>query len=207
VSTCPGATGNNSPYCSPPYAFYVLNDTSVANISTETNVSFNFQIGANGIWDWQMSLAVKNTTTGKLSWIFLLGDPTYNGIEGPVVGNYWTTYESLLLTLYFDDLLFLGAPFYFVLLIYVILKRRERSKADAIRRAGGGSPEEDAVPPATGGGAAATSGPGRTGPQEGHCPSCGAVVYSGEKTCWKCGATLPGGPPAAPAAPLPSTKP
>ena len=209
VSTCPGATGNNSPVCTTPYPYYQFNDTSVANISAEANATFHFQIGSVGIWDWQMSIAMRNLSTGNLTYIFLVGDPTYNGIEGPVVGTYWTTYESLLLTIYFDDFLFLGAPFYFVLLIYMILKRRERSRADAVRRAQAPPTPADAGPslpssPEGGGGAAVP--PTSTAPTvaEGACPNCGAVVYAGEKTCWKCGAQLPSSP--APAPPLSSGK-
>ena len=192
VSTCPGATGNNSPNCSPGYPFFAggwLN-RSVANLTTETNESFRFQIGTVGIWDWQMSLAVRNNTTGALYYIFLVGDPTYNGIEGPVVGTYATTYESLLLTLYFDDLLFLGAPFYFVLLIYMILKRRERTRADAQQRAAGPTPPDEKGPSLPTGGTTGPPSATPQAPQEGACPSCGAVVYAGEKTCWKCGASL-----------------
>ena len=205
VSTCPGATGNNSPNCASGYPYYQFNDTSIANITSETNASFHFQIGSIGIWDWQMSVAMRNLSTGNLTYIFLVGDPTYNGIEGPVVGTFWTTYESLLLTIYFDDFLFLGAPFYFVLLIYMILKRRERSRADAIRRAQAPPTPQDAGPslPSTTGNAGGGAAPAAaTGPtvQEGACPNCGAVVYAGEKTCWKCGAQLPGTPASAPLA-------
>ena len=211
VSTCPGATGNDSINCVTPYPFFLLNDTSVRNISSETNATFHFQIGSVGIWDWQMSIAMRNLSTGNLTYIFLIGDPQYNGIEGPVVGTFATTYESLLLTIYFDQLLVLGAPFYFVLLIYVILKRRERTRQDAARRAAAPPTPEEAGPslpagsggpPSGGGSASATAVPTV---QEGACPSCGAVVYAGEKTCWKCGAGLPTTP--APAAtPLPSQK-
>ena len=194
ISTCPGATGNNSPNCATPYPYFALNQTLPANLTAESNYTFHYQIGSNGIWDWQLSLAFRNTTTDHLYYIFLLGDPTYNGIEGPVIGGFTATYESLLLTLYFDDFLFLGAPFYFVLLIYMILKRRERTKADAIQRAAGPTPPDEMGPslPA-GGGSGATLPPSASpsgSPKEGSCPSCGAVVYAGEKTCWKCGATL-----------------
>jgi hypothetical protein len=203
ISTCPGATGNNSPVCTAPYPLTILNYTFPSNTTSETNVLFHYVIGAVGIWDWQMSLVVRNTS-GGYNYIFLVGDPTYNGIEGPVVGNFATTYESLLLTLYFDDFLFLGAPFYFVLLVYMIFKRRERSKADAARRAAGPTPPDEAgpslpsvstpgVPPAI---ASAAS-------KEGSCPSCGAVVYANEKTCWKCGATLGS---ASAGTPLPTSK-
>lgn len=203
ISTCPGATGNDSPNCSTPYPFFELNNSAIAGITSETNVSFNYQVGTDGIWDWQMSLAVRSNTTHDLYYIFLVGDPTYNGIEGPVVGTYATTYESLLLTLYFDDLLFLGAPFYFVLLIYMILKRRERAKSDAIRRAAGPTPPDEMGPslPSAGKPSGPASPPSTSppsSPQEGSCPSCGAVVYAGEKTCWKCGASLGAGASGAP---------
>ncbi len=207
VSTCPGATGNSSPNCATPYPYFELN-LSAENLTAETDLSFHAVIGTVGIWDWQMSLAVRNTTTGQLYYIFLVGDPTYNGIEGPVVGTYATTYESLLLTLYFDDFLFLGAPFYFVLLIYMILKRRERTKLDAQRRAAGPVPPDEQGPslPAAGtsGQPPASKPVNVSSPKEGACPSCGAVVYAGEKTCWKCGAPLTSSAPAS--APLPSQR-
>jgi hypothetical protein len=195
ISTCPGATGPSSPNCASSYPFIELNDTGVAGITKETNASFHYTIGSNGIWDWQMSLASRSNATHNLTYIFLVGDPTYNGIEGPVIGGYWVTYESLLLTIYFDDFLFFGAPFYFVLLIYMILKRRERTKADAIKRAAGPTPPDEAgpsLPTSTkpGGGTASPASAAIAGPKEGSCPSCGAVVYAGEKTCWKCGASI-----------------
>jgi hypothetical protein len=206
ISTCPGATGNNSPICTPPYPLDILNFTFVNGTTAETNVSFGYVIGTVGIWDWQMSLAVRNLSTQHVSYIFLAGDPTYNGIEGPVVGDFTTTYTSLILTLYFDDFLFLGAPFFFVLLIYMIFKRRERGKVDAARRAAGPTPPDQsgptlpAIPPP--GGPPVASPTGLASSREGSCPSCGAVVYANEKTCWKCGATLgPGGG----GTPLPST--
>ena len=196
ISTCPGATGNASPFCTTPYPFVLLNHTFANGTTTETNVTFHYTVGSLGIWDWQMSLAVRNESnaTHPLGYIFLTGDPTYNGIEGPVVGDFWTTYTSLILTLYFDDFLFLGAPFFFVLLLYMIFKRRERGRADAARRAAGPTPVDQAGPslPSPG----KTAGPPAVGPtgasasKEGSCPSCGAVVYSNEKTCWKCGAAL-----------------
>ena len=210
VSSCPGATGPNSPSCSQPYPFYTVNPaTNVSGITKETNSTVNFLIGSIGIWNWQMGLAYHNGSlpAANVSYIFLVGDPTYNGIEGPVVGTFATTYESLLLTLYIDDLLFLGLPFYLVLLVYMILKRRERVKADDARRAA--APRDDSasgptLPSSKGGGSTgppSSSGPAT--PKEGACPSCGAVVYAGEKTCWKCGATLGT---ASPTAPLSSSK-
>ena len=156
VSTCPGATGNAScPGGSPPYPFYELTrnvSQELSSAPSEINESFHYQIGSSGIWDWQMSLTVRNGTTGNVYAIFLVGDPTYNGIEGPVIGTFATIYADVLPTLYFDQFLFLGAPFYFVLLIYVIFKRRERGKADAARRAAGPTPEDEARPSVPGGG-------------------------------------------------------
>ncbi|MGB7124804.1 MAG: hypothetical protein WBE40_08145 [Thermoplasmata archaeon] len=208
VSSCPGATGNDSPVCTAPYPITILNYTFASNTTTETNVSFHLAIGSVGIWDWQMSVTVSNTSTHALAYIFLVGDPTYNGIEGPVVGDFTTTYASLLLTLYFDDFLFLGAPFYFVLLIYMIFKRRERTRADAARRAAGPPPAEDSSPSlpnaaAPGRGPPAAAPVSSAAAKEGSCPSCGAVVYANEKTCWKCGADLSA---RAGSAPLPSGK-
>lgn len=201
VSSCPGATGPSDPSCSQPYPFWTVNPaTNVSGITTETNSTVNFLIGSVGIWDWQMSLAYHNGSraAGNVSYVFLVGDPTYNGIEGPVVGSFATTYEALLLTLYIEDLLFLGLPFYLVLLVYMILKRRERTKADDAKRAAAPPSDSSAGPtlPSAKSGSAtgSSSASAPPTPKEGACPSCGAVVYAGEKTCWKCGATLGAAP-------------
>lgn len=213
ISTCPGATGNNSPYCSQPYPLTVLSNPTPLPDANQTplngtapyTVTFHYQIGSNGIWAWQMGIYSRNNTTGAPYFQLLAGDPTYNGIEGPVIGGFTVIYGELLLTIYFQDFLFLGAPFYFVLLIYMLFKNRERRKKEAQQRAPG------PVPPGSGpGGAAPTpkgtplpsskTSPGSSaGPpaasaaaaQEFNCPKCNAVVYAGEKTCWKCGAALP----------------
>lgn len=208
ISSCPGATGNSSPYCSPPYTLWSLNDSSIANATAPTMVTFHYTIGTQGIWDWQMELAFRNGTAGNTSYMLLVGDATYNGLEGPVVGTYSTVYLALLPTLYVDVLLFLGLPFYIVLLIYMVIKSRQRRREDAARRAAGPPPTEES---GSGGSAAApsvgTPGPapasGVPVPTEGACPNCGAVVYANETTCWKCGASI-----TAPSkgAPLPSGK-
>ncbi|MGI0129104.1 MAG: hypothetical protein ACREEC_02965, partial [Thermoplasmata archaeon] len=191
ISNCPGATTNNSQTCAPPYPFVVRNVSWVNGTDLYT---FHYQIGSTGIWDWQLSITVRNNASHALYDIFLVGDPTYNGIEGPVVGRFGDIYASLLLDVYVEVFLYLGASFYFVLLIYMILKRRERGKADAARRAAGPTPTDDQGPSVP----ASTKTPesptpraaGIATPKEGACPNCGAVVYAGEKTCWKCGATL-----------------
>jgi hypothetical protein len=191
ISNCPGATTNDSSLCSPPYPFVELNQSWVNGTSV---YEFHYKIGSLGIWDWQLSTTVRNNASHDLYDIFLSGDPTYNGIEGPVVGTFGDIYTSLLLDVYLEVFLYLGASFYFVLLIYMIFKRRERGKADAARRAAGPTPPEEAGPSLptsskTSGGAGPPSA-AITSPKEGACPSCGAVVYAGEKTCWKCGANL-----------------
>lgn len=191
ISNCPGATTNDSSLCTPPYPFVDLNLSWVNGTST---YEFHHQIGSLGIWDWQLSVTVRNVASSALYDIFLTGDPTYNGIEGPVVGTFGDIYTSLLLDVYLEVFLYLGASFYFVLLIYMIFKRRERGKADAARRAAGSPTAEESGPSLP----TSSKGPGGVGPpsatiaspKEGACPSCGAVVYAGEKTCWKCGASL-----------------
>ncbi len=210
LSTCPGATGNNSPNCAAGYPFYNYTDVFTTNVTAETTVAFHETVGSNGIWSWQMGLAMRNLTTGNLTWIFLVGDPTYNGIEGPVVGSWGTIYGELIGTVYFDDLLFVGGPFYFILLIYMIFKNRERRRSDAGRRMPPPVPPtpSSAPPPAPSGSAplpSASPAPPPISPvvapaggapppsaDERSCPNCQAVVYANETTCWKCGAKLPG---------------
>jgi hypothetical protein len=193
ISNCPGATSNDSITCSTPYPFWQITQPAV-NLTANTTFTFHYQIGTLGVWDWQMALNVTNNASGLTYDIGLVGDPTYNGIEGPVIGTFADVYGSFLLTVYVEVLLYIGAAFYFVLLIYVIFKRRERTRAETARRAAGPPPADapstalpskpHAGPPGPG----AT--PPSTSPQEGACPSCGAVVYAGEKTCWKCGTVL-----------------
>lgn len=206
ISTCPGATGNNSPYCSQPYPLTILNKTLPTSPTGPYTETFAYKIGTNGIWDWQMGIYTKNSTTGVPYFQLLVGDPTYNGIEGPVIGGFSVIYSELILTVYFQDILFLGAPFYFVLLVYMLFKNRERRRKEAQQRAPGpvppdGGPATAAAAAAPSKGAPLPSGqnpPGSSGAppsasaaaQELNCPKCNAVVYAGEATCWKCGAAL-----------------
>jgi len=206
ISTCPGATGNGSLSCTQPYPLTILNNTLNPNATSAYVETFHYQIGSNGVWEWQMGLWTLNRTTHKPFFQLLVGDPTYNGIEGPVIGGFATIYGELILSVYFQDFVFLGAPFYFVLLIYMLFKNRERRKKDAQQRALGPiTAEESAQPPplSTKGSPLPSSKPasGSSPPppdsaaaaQELNCPKCNAVVYAGEATCWKCGSPLTGG--------------
>jgi hypothetical protein len=208
ISTCPGATGNSSPSCSQPYPLTILNQTLNTSLTTSYVATFHYRIGSDGVWEWQMGLWTKNLTTGKPFFQLLVGDPTYNGIEGPVIGGFGTIYSELLLSVYFQDVVFLGAPFYFVLLIYMLFKNRERRKKEAQQRAPGavppmdttggaspvpkGSPLPSSKPPSSS--AAGPTATSTAAEEELNCPKCNAVVYAGEETCWKCGATLPASP-------------
>lgn len=206
ISTCPGATGNNSPYCSAGYPLTILKNTTLPQGPNLTKyaVTFHYRIGSDGVWTWQMGIYTNNTTTKKPFYQLLAGDPQYNGIEGPVIGGFGVIYADILGSVYFEDGLLLGAPFYLVLLIYMIFKNRERRRKEAQQRAPGPVPATEAAgtPSPTGGAGAPlpsskgppTAPPGTqaaaAAPDELNCPKCNAVVYRGETTCWKCGASL-----------------
>ncbi len=215
ISTCPGATGVNDPNCSSGYPFYEVNHTFSGNLTANTTVSFHFTFPSDGIWAWQMGAFLKNSsspTTHNATFILLVGDAVYNGLEGPVVGNFGTTYEQLILSIYLNVFVYLGIPFYIVLVVYMYIKRRQASRGAAAARAPGPVPSEAGgaggsppplttplvVPPAT----VDASAPRRA---EMPCPKCGAVVYPNESVCWKCGAKLSGGGAASPSSPLPSS--
>ena len=202
ISTCPGATTNESGTCPGGYSFTSLKNAFLAPVTSVTGVAFHYTIGTDGIWSWQMALESRDSA-GHFTLVSLVGDPAYNGIEGPVVGDFAAFFAELLPTLYFDCFLFLGAPFYLVLLLYMIFKNRERRRQEMVRRSAG--PIPPASPPATGpsAGPLAPGGPGprelsAPGPPSGSpaqdelpCPNCSALVYPGESRCWKCGAALP----------------
>lgn len=206
ISTCPGATGNSSPDCTQPYPLTVINYTLNASATAPYLETFHYKIGSDGVWEWQMGLYTKNLTTGKPFFQLLVGDPTYNGIEGPVIGGFATIYGELVLSVYFQDFVFLGAPFYFLLLIYMLFKNRERRRKEAQQRAPGPVPTEgagsatpisegkgNALPSSRSTTASATAPPDSAlATNELNCPKCNAVVYAGEGSCWKCGAPLLG---------------
>lgn len=204
ISTCPGATGTGSPNCAAGYTFYLLNHTLPRGVQNGTIESFTDQLNGTNIWSWQMAIAYDNRTTGNLTWTFLVGDPTYNGIEGPITGNYWSTYVLLVGTIYEAVLFYLGLVFFIALLVYMVFKNRRRKRQDQNARANPPAPTDanppDTAPPAS----PPTTPPALTPLAEAACPNCGAVVYPGEKVCWKCGTKLTP-PPASGSAPLPSS--
>lgn len=209
VSTCPGATSPNSSTCGSSYPFVLLthyfcsDPSTVASceatgtpLSRATLVTFVYPVSTVGVWEWQMGLAVENLSVHQPEYSLLVGDPQYNGIEGPVVGSYGQIFEVVVLyPTYLDSLLYLGLPFYVVLLLYLFLKNRERRRKEARRRAAGPIPPTSAAgaggpgtPIPSGGPAPVTPAP--PPPGEVACPNCGAVVYPSEAKCWKCGTEL-----------------
>ena len=205
VSTCPGATGTGDPNCQSGYPFFALNQSLPANLTANRTVQFHFTFPDLGIWSWQMGAFLRNSTspaTHNASFILLVGDPTYDDLEGPVVGNFASTWEQLLPTVYLDSFVYLGIPFYVVLVIYMWWSRSRARRGSAQERAPGPVPSEgaaaagDALPagfppmePSARTAPVDRSAPRRT---ELPCPHCGAVVYPNETKCWKCGAALPG---------------
>jgi hypothetical protein len=216
ISTCPGATSpSNDPNCNSGYPFWLLNQTLPVAPTELTNVTFHFVLNSDSIWAWQMGLYLRNYsaaagTNASFTYILLQGDPVYNGLEGPVTGDYATTYSQLVLTVYLNDLIYLGIPYFVVLLIYSYITRRKTSRAEMMKRAAGGTPTD--APGSAGGpppppiSAEAQLKRPAAAPRrpEMNCPNCGAVVYANETTCWKCGTAI-ANPPAS--APLPSAPP
>jgi hypothetical protein len=214
ISTCPGATSpNNDPNCNAGYPFWLLNVTLPQNLTGTSNYSFHFAMNSDSIWAWQMGVFLRNYsappgTNRSLTYLLLQGDPVYNGLEGPVTGSFLTTYGQLVLTVYLNDFIYLGIPYFVVLLIYSYITRRKAARADMMRRAADRPPSDapgsrgDGPPgpaaPSDAQGRRPSAAPRRT---EMSCPNCGAVVYENETTCWKCGTAIPltPGP-----APLPS---
>jgi hypothetical protein len=205
VSTCPGATGNSSPFCGTGYPFYPVNQSVVNVTGSPAHRSFNVVLPGPNIWWWQMGLLAKtvkfvpakNATETTYQWIFLAVPNAYGAVQGPVTGTWTSTYKLLLPQTILDVLFYPGLVFYAALLVYMFLKSREaRRKA---QRAGAGS---GTIPPTSGSPASANPPmaslpPGSATPSaaggsktENACPKCGAVVYPKEANCWKCGAPL-----------------
>jgi len=205
VSNCPGATTPNVSYCGGGGYTLITLSHPFASATTPPNgtvVQFRQAISPNTIWSWQIQLVIQNlSNASNPTRIGLNGDPTYNGIEGPIVGGFSTAYAALIVTIFELDLVYLGIPFYFVLLLYLWFKSREarhkqllrqaaQSSLAAARPAGApSSPKPSVGAPAPAGSAPAPGAPS----SELACPNCAAVVYPNEAKCWKCGAVLPGG--------------
>lgn len=197
VTTCVGATGNSSPYCPSPYPFYSPNATLPSNLSAPFTVYFNQVLPGQNIWWFQFATAYRSGPDQNITWIFLDPGNGYGAVEGPVSGDYTSTVEAVIPSLYQDMFFYPGAVFFIALLIYYVFKRRE-----AARQGGGGTAGPG---PTAAGGPTGPTGPSSTAPAppgsapvgaapagapEQHCPNCNAVVYANETSCWKCGTAL-----------------
>jgi hypothetical protein len=197
ISTCPGATGNSSPYCSAGYPFLQVNRTLPGNLSAAPFVEqFNVTLGDGAqIWWWQASTAYyANNNSAELVSVFL-NVPTYGSQEGPVTGPFSATFALVLVPILEALLIYAGTVFFFALLVYMYFRsRRQRRGAPPApgQPAPGSTSDSTSAKPA-----------GGSSPAEQKCPNCGALVYPNETNCWKCGTSLKGGG-AAPAPPLSS---
>ncbi|MCW6166888.1 MAG: hypothetical protein LVQ64_00340 [Thermoplasmatales archaeon] len=194
LSTCPGATGRSDPNCSSGYPFTSYTQ-SVVNQTGNLPITFSEAISSSNIWDWQMSLFYTNNSGRNGTYVFLVGDPTYNGIAGPVVANGWGGVYGLIVGAIYSDYLIVGIVFFIGLLIYAVFKQRRMRREQAASRAAPSSGTAGAESPPAGTGASSaplasgsTARPAAT--QELACPNCGAVVYPKETFCWKCGTSL-----------------
>lgn len=209
VSTCPGATGPSSPSCSSGYPFYTDNISVVGLNVSPTPETFHQALPGPNIWWWQMALLAEkpffNVTANKTeydyAYIALNANNLYGAVQGPIAGNWLSTYDLLLPSTIIELLFYPGLVFYVALLIYMFLKSREaRRKAQRDRAGASSIPPTTGAPPEAPSTTSVPAGPPRR--TEAACPKCGAVVYPGETSCWKCGAALP----PSVSAPLPSSK-
>lgn len=204
VSTCPGATGNNSPYCSSGYPLYWVG-LGIPNLTrlTPTTETFHLAIPTSNVWNWQMGLYYgkwnqSSNQFSNLTFDLLAGDPSYNSIEGPVTADWAGVYSLLVGSIYLSTLLYIGLAFFIALLVYMLFRMRRMRRQQEARRARPPPPapgEKAPLASASAGGAPATpagDGPAPPPPKETACPNCGAVVYPNETFCWKCGAPLGG---------------
>lgn len=207
VSTCPGATSNNSPSCGTGYPFYGLNHTLPANLTQVAHVSFNVSLPGNQIWWWQMGLPLTNQSTGNVTWVYLESGNGLSSVQGPVTGDYLSTFLIVLPAVYGDLAFFPGIIFFLALLVYVFFKSREARRKAMEAGPSAGRPADSSLPP---GASPAGPSPSSSGPaaHEATCPNCHAIVYPNESSCWKCGTALKSPPTASPTeAPLPSSGP
>jgi hypothetical protein len=206
VSTCPGATGNSSPYCTSGYPFVARNFTFPANFTSPQTVTFDVQLNGTNLWWWQMAAAFRSPTTStNLTWAFLDLSNGYGAVQGPVSGTFADTFGLVLIPISLAMLLYPGSVFFFALLVYTFFKSREarkrREAAAATMAPPGSGPGPAPLPVGTPSDPTGAGGATAPPPPERACPNCGAVVYPNETQCWKCGVALTG----APATPLKSS--
>ena len=189
VSNCPTGIGPSSPYCPSGYPYFELNQSFGANGTTRNqSVAFHLVLPDANIWYWQMDAQFHaNRTTQNFTHVFLGVGNGLTTIEGPVSGDFFQTWEIVVLSILQAVLLYIGSVFYIALLVYWIFKTRQRR-----REAAAALPAEAApVTVGTGPGSPpAASGAAPPSPDEMNCPNCHAVVYPNEIRCWKCGADL-----------------
>ena len=208
LSTCPNAMSNNSSSCGGPGAYPYHFENFTYNSSSRGTHTFYATIGGVNVWWWTMGAGYINSS-GDVAWVYLAPNNGYNTAEGPVTGDYLSIYVLILPAIYFTVFIYPGLVFFLGVLVYVFLKMRQR------RRSGGApsvpTPTDATAPPgpSPGGAPAPKAKPSPSAPArpELACPKCGAVVYSGESRCWKCGTPLTSGPQPTTDQPLPSGKP
>jgi hypothetical protein len=190
LSTCNGAiTSNNSACGGGGYPFWVLNQSFSTSLGNVTNVTLHQKLNMPSLWYWEMAF-VFQSATNQSTWVWVDPGLGNTAVQGPVSGDFTSTFTYVLPDIFGDVFLYLGLVFYAGLLVYLFLRNRRerRAAAEAAPAPGmGGSPPSG--PP---GGPGAPARPMGT---ERSCPKCGAVIYPAETTCWKCGAAVP---PAAP---------
>ncbi len=188
VTNCPGTLAAGSSSCPSGYLFIRTNHTFPGGTMTPQRVLMNATLPGSAIWYWQMVGAVHNLTSPSNVTLFFLDAGGYVTIEGPVSGDFLSTFGLIIPGFYEALFLYAGVVFYVALLFYVIFKVREqrRKAARALPPvptepvASGATPERPAPAPAL------------PSTQELNCPNCQAVVYPNEVRCWKCGVALPG---------------
>ncbi|MGI0132692.1 MAG: hypothetical protein ACREDK_06345 [Thermoplasmata archaeon] len=184
VSTCPGALTPTSSLCPSGFSFAEQNRTFANGTTLAQTVDLNVTLNGTGIWWWNMATAVQNATTGAVSWIWVQATGGYNAIEGPVSGDFTSTLSIVIPSVYVTMFFYPGLIFFAAILAYAFFKSREARRK-----------REESGPPATlgptsgprGGPAAPAAPPGQP---ETKCSNCGAVIFSGETTCWKCGVAM-----------------
>ena len=183
ISSCPGATGNTSPYCSAGYPFLEFNDTALPNTSAPFLEQFNVTLGDGPqIWWWQASTGYEaNHSASQVVSIFLYV-PTYGSQEGPVTGPFTSTFTLVLVPILEALLIYTGTVFFFALLVYMYFRGRRQRRGGPPLSTDPSAPEAPGTP-----GAPPTAPPS---PTEQKCPNCQALVYPNESSCWKCGASL-----------------